>query len=81
MIADGFFGLLEAAELEKGLAACFGGGEAATEIVVDVELEVGRKFSVQFPFELRPPEMVANAEQQCAKAHEALLKKPQILRR
>jgi hypothetical protein len=47
LFADALFGLFEAAEFEEGLAAGFLGPEALTEMVVDVELQVVRKFGVE----------------------------------
>jgi hypothetical protein len=40
-IADGFFGLFEAAEFEEGVVAGFFGGHAGAEVVFDVKFEVG----------------------------------------
>ena len=44
LIADGLFGLFEAAELEEGLAASVFGGHAGAEIFVDGEIEVSVEF-------------------------------------
>jgi hypothetical protein len=46
-IAEGFLGLLEAAEFKECVAASFFGRHAGTKIVVDVELEVGGEFDVE----------------------------------
>jgi hypothetical protein len=46
LVAHGFFGLLEASELEKSGAAGFVGSKAGAEIVVDVVLEMGRELVV-----------------------------------
>jgi len=43
-VADGFFGLVEAAEFEEGLAAGLFGRHAGAEIVFDVELEMRFEF-------------------------------------
>jgi hypothetical protein len=59
LVADGFLGLLEATELKKGLAAGFVGRKAATNVVVDVELEVRGEFGVEFAFEPGAAEKVA----------------------
>jgi hypothetical protein len=44
LIAMGFFCRLDAAKFDERLAARFGGAEAAAEIVLDVELQVGFEF-------------------------------------
>jgi len=58
-VADRFLGLLEAPELEEGVTAGFFGRESAAEIVVDVQLEMRVELGVQFPFEVRMAEKVA----------------------
>lgn len=68
LIADAFFGLLEAAELKEGVAARFVMGEACADVVVDVELEVRGKFGVQFPFELQAAKEIADAKEQGVKS-------------
>jgi hypothetical protein len=47
-IADGFFGLLKAAEFEEGLAASFVGGHSGPQIVGSVQFEVGGQLFLQF---------------------------------
>ena len=49
------FGLLRAAEAKDGLAASFGGGEAALEVFFDGELQMGGDFGVEVAIELRTP--------------------------
>jgi hypothetical protein len=63
LIANAEFGLFEAAEGQEGLAACFRGGHAGVEVVVDVKLEVRGKFIVQFSVELGIVEEVAEAKE------------------
>jgi hypothetical protein len=46
-IADGFFDLFEAAEVELGLAAGFVGSEAAGAVFVGEEIGVGAEFGVE----------------------------------
>jgi hypothetical protein len=45
LITDLLFGLFQAAELEEALAASFGGGHSAAEMVLDVKLKVGVELS------------------------------------
>jgi hypothetical protein len=61
LISDALFGLLKASELEESGATGFVGSEAGAEIVVDVVLEMGEEFSVQFPFEVRTAKQVKDA--------------------
>jgi hypothetical protein len=51
VVADGFFGLLSAAELEEGLAAGFLWGHAGAKIFIDGESEVRGYLVVQFAIE------------------------------
>jgi len=46
-----FPGLLRAAETEEGLAASFGGGEAALEIFLNGELQVRGDFGIDVAVE------------------------------
>ena len=55
-IAVLLFGLLPAAEAEVRLAASFGGGEAALEIFVNGELQVGGDFRIEVTVEFRATE-------------------------
>jgi hypothetical protein len=61
VIADGFFGLLEAAEFEEGVPARFVGGHAFTQVVVNVECEVRGEFVLHLSIELGFAEEVAEA--------------------
>lgn len=67
MIADGFFGLFQAAEFQEGDAAGFFGRHAGAEVVVEVKVQMGAEFIVQFPFKLGLVEEIAETEEEGAK--------------
>ena len=66
MIADGFFGLFEAAEFEEGVASGCAGGHAGAEVVRDVQFEVASQFVIQFAVELLFVEQAAQAGEEGA---------------
>ena len=49
LVADALFGLFEAAEPEKGVAAGTLRGHALRDVVVDVELKMGGEFGIEIP--------------------------------
>ena len=66
LIADGFSGLLWAAEVDEGAAASFLRGHASAEIFFDGESEVRRDFSVEVAVELVAMKEGQEAEEELA---------------
>jgi hypothetical protein len=60
-VADGFFGLFEAAEVDEGLAAGFVGGHAGVEVFFDGQFEVGGHLGVEVLIELSAAEEGSDA--------------------
>jgi len=63
--APGFFSLLEAAELEEGLAAGFFCAHTCAQIVFDVELEMALQFGGEFAFAAGLAEEVGESDEPC----------------